>query len=115
MIQFTHLEAFPDVAVDRFAAKVDLFAPNGCWNWTGAKKQGGYGRVRINQIAYGSHRAVWEMFVGPIPDGLLLDHLCRNPSCVNPDHLEPVTVRENLRRGNHYSPQGNRYILAADR
>lgn len=70
-----------------------------CWEWTGARSRNGYGNVKIkgrNQVA---HRAVWELLVGPIPAGLQLDHLCRNKGCVMPDHLEPVTPKENTRRG----------------
>ena len=74
-----------------------------CWEWTGAKWKG-YGQFGT-QITPGkwrnvkAHRFAYEMFVGPIPEGLQLDHLCRNPGCVNPDHLEPVTNRENGLRG----------------
>jgi len=70
-----------------------------CWTWLGPLGETGYpygtheGRVRR------MHRVVYELLVGPIPDGLQLDHLCRNRSCVNPEHLEPVTGRENKLRG----------------
>lgn len=74
-----------------------------CWVWTGARKTGGYGTVRKNdgrrKFSYSAHRASYEEFVGPIPDGLELDHLCRNRLCINPSHLEPVTRSENIRRG----------------
>lgn len=69
--------------------------PTECWLWHGYMDRNGYGK-------YGSrwaHRAVYEALVGPIPSGLTLDHLCRNPPCVNPHHLEPVTMAENGRRG----------------
>jgi hypothetical protein len=78
-----------------------------CWNWTG-HTSGGYGRItrsRADVKANGgprgvqAHRFAYEDIVGPIPAGLQLDHLCRNQLCVNPDHLEPVTQRENLLRG----------------
>lgn len=66
-----------------------------CWVWTGAKSSNGYG----NYWNRGAHRVVYELLVGEIPKGKQLDHLCRNRSCVNPEHLEPVTQKENLLRG----------------
>jgi len=68
----------------------------GCWNFTGPRLPRGYGRAGSHGYA---HRYFYEVHVGPIPVGLVIDHLCRNHSCVNPDHLEPVTQRENIRRG----------------
>src|SRR5690349_8419011 len=70
-----------------------------CWVWSRARDHAGYGGVYCDGHIVGAHRWVYQQLVGPIPDGLHLDHLCRNPSCVNPDHLEPVTVAENVRRG----------------
>ena len=77
--------------------------PDGCWTWGLARTGGGYGVVGQTM----AHRFSYEVFVGPIPDGLTLDHLCENPPCVNPDHLEPVTLAENLRRS-HRSPRLSR-------
>lgn len=75
--------------------------PNtGCWLWVGALKSDGYGSVWEGaRRTVGAHRLVYELLRGPIPVGLSLDHLCRVPSCVNPDHLEPVTHRVNVLRG----------------
>lgn len=82
---------------ERLVIKVD----DGCWLWTGATQAGGYGRFfGEDRKAVLVHRWTYEHFVGPIPDGLTIDHLCRNTSCVNPDHLEPVTREVNAHRGN---------------
>lgn len=67
-----------------------------CWLWQRSKLTAGYGQVGRGIPA---HRVVYEELVGPIPEGLQLDHLCRVRACVNPGHLEPVTRRENLLRG----------------
>jgi hypothetical protein len=72
---------------------------NGCWVWQRGRDGNGYGRIRFQGVAYPTHRFSYEVHRGPIPDGLVLDHLCRNILCCNPDHLEPVTQEENLKRG----------------
>lgn len=103
---------------ERFLAKVAKSADaEGCWLWT--KKVGwqGYGVARVNGRTVSAHRGAYELFVGPVPVGLVLDHLCRNRLCVRPDHLEPVTNAENIRRGQGgqhqrtkpYCPQGHLY------
>jgi hypothetical protein len=75
-------------------------SPTSCWSWRGGKTTGGYAIVRCPDrgVAY-VHRQMYEALVGPIPKGLQIDHLCRVRHCVNPAHLEPVTNRENTRRG----------------
>jgi len=90
--------------VERFWRSVRIADGPGCWCWTG-KTSGStarYGDFRIGTKSSDprvkAHRFSYELLVGPIPDGLELDHLCRNKLCVNPDHLEPVTHAENRRR-----------------
>jgi len=72
-----------------------------CWEWTGALRTG-YGAVRIGKRLHYVHRWVYEDMIHPIPEGLLLDHLCLNRICANPYHLDPVTDAENKRRGGHW-------------
>lgn len=71
----------------------------GCWNWVGPTRPNGYGRFGRDGGQISSHRYFWEKENGPVPDGLELDHLCSNPLCCNPSHLEAVTQTENIRRG----------------
>jgi len=78
------------------AQRPDLGA---CWLWLGGVDTQGYGRLRWDGREIGTHRIVWMVLVGPIPEGLTLDHLCRVRHCVNPLHLEPVTLRVNQSRG----------------
>jgi hypothetical protein len=86
-----------------------------CWDWTGEINWGGYGRFMIRKKHYQAHRFSYGLFKGAIPEGYELDHLCRNRSCVNPDHLEAVTRSTNLRRGHNYNrdkthcPKGHLY------
>lgn len=83
---------------DRFWSKVEKTET--CWNWKGAKTcDNGYGQIRLNNRNSCAHRIAYELINGQVPNGLELDHLCRNPSCVNPNHLEIVTRKENQRRG----------------
>lgn len=83
--------------VERFWSKVDRSGE--CWVWTAGKSGGGYGSFTVNGKSAQAHRFAYELLVGPIPGGLVLDHLCRNRACVRADHLDPVTERENLLRG----------------
>ena len=70
----------------------------GCWEWKSNRNKKGYGRVRISRRLFFAHRVSYTAFIGPIPEGMCIDHLCRNPSCVCPFHLEVVTPQENTRR-----------------
>jgi hypothetical protein len=95
----------------RMVSKIDVDAESGCWNWTASRNKG-YGQINWGGRPRGTHRVVYELIVGAIPSGLQIDHLCRNRSCCNPDHLEPVTHAENVRRGADavtHCPQGHPY------
>lgn len=91
------------LVIDRFWSKVDFDGPDDCWRWTGGRKSTGYGvfgwRRDGRTVSVHAHRFAYELERGPIPGQLPLDHLCRTPLCVNPAHLEPVTMRENTLRG----------------
>ncbi len=84
---------------ERFWSKVDKHGPGGCWIWTAFLTRG-YGHFTTttdgHQVTKKAHRIAYELLVGPIPDGLCIDHVCRTRSCCNPEHLRPVTWRENI-------------------
>lgn len=83
--------------IERFTEKVQV--NTGCWIWTGCILKNGYGQGRWDGKNEYAHRISYQIYKGQIPKGLVLDHLCRNKSCVNPDHLEAVTYRTNTLRG----------------
>lgn len=90
-----------------------IYEPScGCWLWGGYLQRDGYGQTYVDGKSRLAHRIFYEFFKGEIPRGLQLDHLCRNRSCVNPDHLEPVTSHENSIRGAKaitHCPKGHLY------
>ncbi|AVZ72963.1 HNH endonuclease [Streptomyces lunaelactis] len=101
----------------RFWVKVALPNENGCLLWTAGKTSRGYGAFDHCGRKVVAHRFAYAALVGPVPEGLELDHLCRDRACVTPDHLEPVTHVENVRRGDAgtnqavktHCPQGHEY------
>ncbi|WP_293783590.1 HNH endonuclease signature motif containing protein [uncultured Aeromicrobium sp.] len=130
-------------ALDRIAARVEINQPDDCWLWTGFINKDGYGRVGYKgDRSVPVYRAVFDLVVGPIPEGLVIDHRCHTDDlacpgasqclhrrCVNPDHLELVTAAENTLRGNNtrkthcvngheytpentYKPADRRYCVA---
>lgn len=97
--------------IQRFLAKI-RFSQDGCWIWNASIKPNGYGQFQMgrktdvgNRSSDPAHRVSYSFFVGEIPEGLQIDHLCRVPLCVNPSHLEVVTQRENILRGESISAQ----------
>jgi hypothetical protein len=74
------------------------YSKDDCWEWPGYKDKDGYGRTHVDGKHITAHAAMYIMIIGPIPNSLILDHVCNNTSCVNPWHLEPKTQRENVLR-----------------
>jgi hypothetical protein len=83
---------------ERLWKRYEVDGETGCWNWTGAISNRSYGSIYFEGRMQKAHRVMWRLERGEVPEGLDLDHLCRNRLCINPAHLEPVTRSENLRR-----------------
>jgi hypothetical protein len=100
--------------LQRFLDKVDQSST--CWIWKAYIQVNGYGQFTIEGRHAYAHRWSYEHFIGPIPSGYQLDHLCRIRSCVRPSHLEPVTHAENMKRGfwavKRFCPSGHEYTQA---
>ena len=97
----------PHVRWDFMARMVALNEVTGCLLWRGTTDADGYGILSAGR-AYKAHRVSYEMAIGEIPDGMVIDHLCAHPRCVNPDHLEAVTPATNTQRGNQLRPVAKR-------
>lgn len=88
-----------EVTCEFIQMRVVIDRDTGCWIWQGSRFQRGYGRIHSHGRTLMAHRASYEIFRESIPEGLTIDHLCRNVRCVNPEHLEAVTVGVNVLRG----------------
>lgn len=94
---------------ERITQKVIFNSKTECWEWSKSRfSNSGYARLSVKGVSKCAHRISYEAFVGPIPTGYQVDHLCRVRHCVNPDHLEPVTPRENFLRGTSPAAINNR-------
>jgi hypothetical protein len=92
----------PLLSIDRLKDLSEKFVikADGCWEWQGNTNSSGYGRLGINNKVYQAHRVMYTQINGQIPTGQVIDHLCRKRDCINPSHLEPVSIGENVKRGN---------------
>lgn len=102
--QFKPIPCLTDNQAERFWSYVEVHHPAGCWEWIGGKDRLGYGGFYVGRSYFTAHRLAYGILIGD-PGNLCVDHLCRNRSCVNPDHLEPVSHLENMRRGYTYAAQ----------
>lgn len=100
-MRYKSIPEFTPEQIERFWSKVEVpYQPSCCWVWTSTLSPKGYGLWSIWKMGnLPAHRIAYTLLLGPIPDGFQLDHLCRNRSCVNPDHLRTVTNRENVLAG----------------
>lgn len=98
-VAFGSTDRMDQGTVARFWAKVTIAGQDDCWPWSSYVRTDGYGKTYFAGHYVRTHRLAYELSVGPVPEGLVLDHLCRNRKCANPRHLESVTRGENVRRG----------------
>jgi hypothetical protein len=95
----------PESSVRTFMNKF-IAQPNGCWKWLGKPDRDGYGEFHSNYLkTKRAHRIAYELLCEPIPQGLVIDHLCLNRKCVNPTHMEIVTNKQNVLRGTGFTAQ----------
>lgn len=94
-----------EILEKRTARKFVVDEVTKCWLWIGYIDKYGYGRVSVRSLDKLAHRWIYTLVHGDIPTGLTLDHLCRVRNCVNPSHLQPVTLQENIRRSRHYNTE----------
>jgi hypothetical protein len=110
-VRVTELSLLANIREELVVAPLDV-----CWVWTkSCNVKNGYGQVSVGRVMRGAHKVSYETFVGPVPRGLELDHLCRVRACIRPSHLEPVTRAENVRRAKRYithCPQNHEYTQA---
>lgn len=101
-MQATRMDSLAGYPLEELASRLlSRHLDSGCWSWTGPQQSKGYGQIGLSsprRLVF-VHRLAYEVFVGPIPYGMTIDHLCSNKLCINPGHLEVVTRGENTRRG----------------
>ena len=93
--------------IDKIQSRYIPEPNSGCWIWLGHVKKNGYGSLTVGKKNFNAHRLSYETYVGKIPMDKVLDHKCRTRCCCNPDHLEPVTQKENSRRGVRWKNEGS--------
>lgn len=97
--------AFTESEIHKYKSRLlkKTIKTNNCWFWIGAKASNGYGQMQASGRVQQAHRVSYQLFIGEIPTGLTLDHICMKKDCVNPKHLRPMTMVENSRIGNRFT------------